>query len=101
MTENEEFKTTENCIYEKCLFNENFISHLLNILVKHQIQSVIIEGGSKTIQSFIDLNLWDEARIFIGENVFIKGTKAPNIKGNLIQKSTILNDKLLILANND
>ncbi len=101
ITENDDFQTTENCIYEKCLFDENLIENILEILVKHQIQSVIIEGGSQTIQSFIDKNLWDEARIFKGKAVFEKGVKAPIIKGNLIQKSVILEDELIILENND
>jgi diaminohydroxyphosphoribosylaminopyrimidine deaminase/5-amino-6-(5-phosphoribosylamino)uracil reductase len=34
------------------------------MLYDHQIQSVIIEGGRQTLQTFIDANLWDEARVF-------------------------------------
>jgi diaminohydroxyphosphoribosylaminopyrimidine deaminase/5-amino-6-(5-phosphoribosylamino)uracil reductase len=36
---------------------------LTDALYDHQIQSVIIEGGRQTLQTFIDANLWDEARV--------------------------------------
>jgi diaminohydroxyphosphoribosylaminopyrimidine deaminase / 5-amino-6-(5-phosphoribosylamino)uracil reductase len=101
LTENNRFQSTENCIYELCQFDENLIENTLNILVKHQIQSVIIEGGSKTIQSFIDENLWDEARIFNGKNIFENGTKAPKIKGKIVESKTSLDDKLVTLKNYD
>jgi diaminohydroxyphosphoribosylaminopyrimidine deaminase/5-amino-6-(5-phosphoribosylamino)uracil reductase len=35
---------------------------MTDVLYDHQIQSVIIEGGRQTLQTFIDANLWDEAR---------------------------------------
>ena len=101
LTENESLISSENCIYEQCSFDENLIENTLNILVKHQIQSVIIEGGSKTLQSFIDKNLWDEARIFTGKNIFENGTKAPTIKGKINSTETILKDQLTILKHHD
>lgn len=54
---------------------------ILEKLVQEEVQSVIIEGGQKTLQSFIDENLWDEARIFKGTSLLKTGIKAPNIKG--------------------
>ena len=101
LTENEKFSTTENTSYELCSFDKNLIEHILKILVKYQIQSVIIEGGRKTLQSFIDQNLWDEARVFKGPSLFKKGLKAPNLKGKIIKTETILNDKLIILKPHD
>jgi diaminohydroxyphosphoribosylaminopyrimidine deaminase/5-amino-6-(5-phosphoribosylamino)uracil reductase len=38
-------------------------------MYRHQIQR-IIEGGRQTLQTFIDVNLWDEARVFSG-NIFL------------------------------
>ncbi|MFD0797695.1 bifunctional diaminohydroxyphosphoribosylaminopyrimidine deaminase/5-amino-6-(5-phosphoribosylamino)uracil reductase RibD [Maribacter chungangensis] len=63
------------------------------------IQSVIIEGGAKTLQSFIDANLWDEARIFTGVVRFTNGIEAPRIKGNCIHYKYIEKDRLTILKN--
>ena len=101
LTENENLISSENCIYELCSFDENLIENSIAILVKHQIQSVIIEGGSKTLQSFIDKDLWDEARIFRSQNIFEEGTKAPTIKGKIVATKTILKDQLTILRHHD
>jgi diaminohydroxyphosphoribosylaminopyrimidine deaminase/5-amino-6-(5-phosphoribosylamino)uracil reductase len=50
---------------------------MMSELYKRNIHSVIIEGGRETLQSFIDLNLWDEARVFIGECKLTAGISAP------------------------
>ncbi|CDF80092.1 diaminohydroxyphosphoribosylaminopyrimidine deam inase / 5-amino-6-(5-phosphoribosylamino)ura cil reductase [Formosa agariphila KMM 3901] len=63
-------------------------------LHEHEVTSVIIEGGSKTLQTFINENLWDEARVFYGTNQFLDGTKAPSFKGQLISETKLLNDTL-------
>ncbi len=47
------------------------------ILYEKGIQSVIIEGGAKTLKRFIDSDMWDEARVFTGKTTFGDGTKAP------------------------
>jgi diaminohydroxyphosphoribosylaminopyrimidine deaminase/5-amino-6-(5-phosphoribosylamino)uracil reductase len=61
-----------------------------------EISSVIIEGGAKTLQTFIDEDLWDEARVFIGNSEFKEGVKAPKLNGQLVSEVTILEDRLLI-----
>ncbi len=71
------------------------------VLHQNQIQSIIIEGGLQTLQSFIDQNIWDEARIFIGNTSFGKGTKAPIIQKNNPTKTYILSDELLNIRNHD
>ncbi len=58
---------------------ENFIENLMQKLYENQIQSVIVEGGSFTLNQFINENLWDEAIIIKNENLVLgNGTKAPN-----------------------
>ena len=68
-------------------------------LYKHQINSVIIEGGPKTLQAFIDENLWDEARIFTGELNLNEGILKPQINGTLVAETEIGSDCLKILRN--
>jgi len=82
-------------------FNKNIASEIAGYLFTHQIQSVIIEGGKQTLQTFIDANLWDEARIFKGNALFNNGIKAPILNRNPIRKEQICNDELLIFENND
>lgn len=43
------------------------------------IQSVIIEGGRTTLDWFIQAKLWDEARIFVSQNVWSEGISAPQL----------------------
>ena len=60
----------------------DFLKQLLYSLYEMNIQSILVEGGSKTMQSFIDAGLWDEARIIINEEMIIEnGIAAPDLKG--------------------
>ena len=93
--------SSENTTFEVIDFNQNIIPQILTILHQMQIQSIIIEGGQQTLQSFIDDNLWDEARVFIGKIDFTKGTKAPVIQKRNITKTSILSDELLNIRNHD
>ncbi|SDR83014.1 bifunctional diaminohydroxyphosphoribosylaminopyrimidine deaminase/5-amino-6-(5-phosphoribosylamino)uracil reductase RibD [Winogradskyella sediminis] len=79
-------------------FEKPIASQIATLLHKENINSIIIEGGSQTLQTFIDENLWDEARIFIGKTEFKSGIKAPQFVGNLISETTIKNDTLKIYA---
>lgn len=71
----------ENIEFEIVDFNENLVSQVLDILVRHKIESVIIEGGSCWLQTFIDENLWDEAKIEVSKQIIESGVKAPEIDG--------------------
>jgi len=84
--------------YVQIDFQQNVLEQVLKSLVQKNIQSVIVEGGTKLLQSFIHANLWDEARIFIGNKILGKGTSAPVLDGKIIAEENILEDKLLILV---
>ena len=98
-TRNEKQETIENLIFETIDFSKNLAKQICDVLYKHQIQSVIIEGGTQTLQTFIDENLWDEARVFIGENEFENGIKSPIITGNFVSEENIKGDVLKRLTN--
>lgn len=91
----------DNCSVEKIDFEQNIASQIIKTLYEHQIQSVIIEGGRQTLETFINKNLWDEARIFIGNNCFEQGTVAPKIALKNIEKHSIGTDTLIISRNYD
>ncbi len=82
--------------YIKINFN-NLINNILEELYKQNIQSIIIEGGTKTLQSFINDNLWDEARIFTANKKLVDGVKVPTIEGKIISEKEIGVDKLRII----
>jgi diaminohydroxyphosphoribosylaminopyrimidine deaminase/5-amino-6-(5-phosphoribosylamino)uracil reductase len=91
----------ENTIFEVIDFKQNIAKQIVDSLYRHNIQSVIIEGGLQTLQTFIDANLWDEARVFTGKTNLEKGIKAPFIQKTNSEKHTIDTDEFLIIRNHD
>jgi diaminohydroxyphosphoribosylaminopyrimidine deaminase/5-amino-6-(5-phosphoribosylamino)uracil reductase len=73
--------------------------YILFQLYLQDIQSVIIEGGAYTLNTFIDAGLWDEARIFTGTAVLGGGIKAPALMGNFIGDNEVGADRLQIFTN--
>lgn len=59
------------------LSHEHPIEEILETCVKEQLQSLIVEGGRQTLQSFIDRNLWDEIRVETAPTTVGEGTPAP------------------------
>ena len=82
-------------------FNNNIAEEIVDFLFNKGIQSVIIEGGSKTLQTFIDANIWDEARVFRSNVTLNEGVKAPKIEFKKATRNEILEDELLIFFNYD
>ncbi len=78
------------------LDGEDFLSNLVKDLHKQKIQSVIVEGGTTTLNLFIAAGLWDEARIFQSARIFGKGINAPTLYGKCIHWKMIDSDKLAI-----
>ena len=61
-----------------------------------KIQSILIEGGKKLLQSFIDKNIWDEALIITNTKMFIgKGLAAPELTDVQLQEQFFLGDDLI------
>lgn len=57
-----------------------FLKAAMDYLFQKGYQSVFVEGGRSTLQQFIDLDLWDEARIFSTTVVLKEGIPAPQIE---------------------
>ncbi|SDM78686.1 diaminohydroxyphosphoribosylaminopyrimidine deaminase / 5-amino-6-(5-phosphoribosylamino)uracil reductase [Daejeonella rubra] len=87
----------------KYLELEDF-DNLLPQLIAYQlylmdIQSLIVEGGSKTLNLFLASGLWDEARVFISPQTWEDGILAPELKGNASEVQNIGPDILKIWHN--
>jgi diaminohydroxyphosphoribosylaminopyrimidine deaminase/5-amino-6-(5-phosphoribosylamino)uracil reductase len=78
-------------------YTKKIPNQICDWLYQRKIQSVLIEGGAQTIQSFIDQGLWDEARIFTGAVTFGSGIKAPTIAGVVAESINISSDVLNIV----
>ncbi len=61
------------------LSKQNWGKEMMDYLYEHKIQSVIVEGGQKTLQYFLEKNLWDEMRVLVGNKYFLRGLIAPQI----------------------
>lgn len=93
----------ENNVHYLKVDANTWVSDLLNNLYTKNIQSIIIEGGSKTLQKFIEQNLWDEARIIESNTILKNGIKAPILTNYNFSQTTPLNqsDKLILLTNHN
>jgi diaminohydroxyphosphoribosylaminopyrimidine deaminase / 5-amino-6-(5-phosphoribosylamino)uracil reductase len=86
--------------YLKLNFDENSLLHLTELLYQAQKTSLIVEGGAQLLQSFIDQNLWDEARVFETPNVLQEGLKAPILYSySRVLQTELRQDKLNVYLN--
>lgn len=101
LTEKQEVPCIKNIYYYRVDFSNNLAERVCRQLYDHEIQSLIVEGGRRTIQTFIDSGLWDEARIFTGIKKFHTGIKAPVIKGKIMISGKLKGDSLQIIRDAD
>jgi diaminohydroxyphosphoribosylaminopyrimidine deaminase / 5-amino-6-(5-phosphoribosylamino)uracil reductase len=80
-------------------YSKNVLPQILEVLYKKEKLSLIVEGGRKLLQSFIDLGLWDEAHVYNGDILFSDGVPAPQLKGEIVSTEIIGKDFLQIFRN--
>jgi len=98
-TETDKSSIQNNIEYRTILFDDMLLKNILKELYKRNIQSIIIEGGAYTLNSFIRKNLWDEARVFTGDVVFSKGLHAPKMYITAHSTEMIFKNKMDIYYN--
>ncbi|MFN6945778.1 MAG: bifunctional diaminohydroxyphosphoribosylaminopyrimidine deaminase/5-amino-6-(5-phosphoribosylamino)uracil reductase RibD [Cytophagaceae bacterium] len=79
--------------------DEDFLKHIMEDLGARNIQSLIVEGGSKLLGTLIACGFWNEARIVYSPITFDTGIKAPAIAGKVQMEHQIGQDKLQVLIN--
>lgn len=84
-----------NLEFKKIDFDQPVIPKILDELYKRNIQSVLIEGGEMLLNSFINADLWDAARVFISDKTLGKGVPAPVLKSKPVIRENVSGDKLL------
>lgn len=74
----------------------NFLQNMLLSLYEKNVQSVLVEGGAKTLQSFIGQDVWDEARVITNCTMILEeGIDAPEMKNfNLLGQENYFSDKI-------
>ena len=66
------------------LTHDRSITQLMDDLYQHGIQSLIVEGGRQTHESFIVAELWDEIRVETAPVMVADGTRAPELPAEAI-----------------
>jgi diaminohydroxyphosphoribosylaminopyrimidine deaminase/5-amino-6-(5-phosphoribosylamino)uracil reductase len=91
----------ENLLYYQLKKEESILTQIAVALYSMNIQSVMVEGGAKLLQSFIDEGLWDEARVISNVQLTIgNGINAPVLRNNkLYEEQMIQNDTISFFRN--
>lgn len=72
-------------------FSQNILPQILSCLHARKVGSLLVEGGTALLQSFIDASLWDAARVERNPCLFVKeGVAAPRLPGNLPSVKVLL-----------
>ena len=74
---------------------EQTLEFILEDLHQRKLHSLIVEGGSALLHSFIENDLWDEARVFQSPKEFEKGIAAPVLSIKPNSRETLVEDELL------
>lgn len=91
----------KNIRFYKVEDSDSIVTGIMNCLFGQQLNSVIIEGGAKTIQSFIDASLWDEAMIITSGGLKInEGIRSPMLNNHTVTSFiNLFNDRIRFLQN--
>ncbi len=87
------------CEYLKVNFQDKLFAKIFQELYNKEIQSVIIEGGAIILNTLIENNYWDEARVFIGEKMYGKGISSPKLSSIPVKIESLNNSKLYYFRN--
>lgn len=68
----------DNMLYYQVTEDVSLVHQVLNALYQLKIQSVLIEGGARLLQSFMDEGMWDEIRMITNRQLTVgSGLAAP------------------------
>ncbi len=85
---------SENLEYVLLKREENLWLQIWEDLHERQVQSLLVEGGTRVLSEILHQNLADEARIFKSSQTFDKGIPAPVVSGRLHSVKKWRNDWL-------
>lgn len=83
-----DFGDTDMIEQVKIEFTADILPQIIRFLYEHKVQRLLVEGGSETLQRFIDAELWDEAYVENSPIVLGDGVKAPYIGNKYKKEST-------------
>jgi diaminohydroxyphosphoribosylaminopyrimidine deaminase/5-amino-6-(5-phosphoribosylamino)uracil reductase len=79
--------------------NESNVENILDQLFERTIISVLVEGGAKTLQQFIDNKAWNEVHVITSPVKLESGIPAPKLAGKIIDTLTLEGDTVQVYQN--
>lgn len=92
----------ENLLFYQVTHDVNLVHQVLNACYQLNLQSILVEGGAKLLQSFIDDGSWDEARVITSNEPYEENGLPSPVLTNAVElrKEKILTDSITYFANN-
>lgn len=85
---------TKTVEYIQVPWDQDLLSHVLHELLRRDLCSLFVEGGSTLLQTFIDQNLWDEAFVYSNNTRLHAGVRAPVIDFPTYQTKSLNGDNI-------
>ena len=90
---------TDNLLYYQLATDSSLVHQVVVALAALKIQSVLVEGGARLLQSFIDEGYWDEARVITNNDLEIPaGLSAPVLTGGELRGKETIQGKEALLS---
>ena len=88
-------------LYYQVTEDTELVHQVVNALYQMGIHSLLVEGGAYLLQSFIDAELWDEARVITNEHLVVgTGLNAPLLKDHIRERNeTVFTDVIRYFRN--
>ncbi len=88
-------------LYYQVTKDVSLVHQVVNALYHMKIQSVLVEGGAKLLQSFIDEGYWDEARVITNTGLTItSGLQSPQLQNHItVKEEQLFSDHIIYYKN--
>jgi diaminohydroxyphosphoribosylaminopyrimidine deaminase / 5-amino-6-(5-phosphoribosylamino)uracil reductase len=87
----------EGLAYYQVSFDAGLVQQIMHALYQLNIQSVLVEGGARLLQSFIDEGYWDEIRLITNTELQLEeGIASPVFNGHKINEEELISDRIEI-----
>jgi diaminohydroxyphosphoribosylaminopyrimidine deaminase/5-amino-6-(5-phosphoribosylamino)uracil reductase len=85
----------EGLAYYQVATDVDLVHQLTHALYQLKIQSVLVEGGARLLQSFIDADLWDEIRLITNTELRMnEGIASPVFNGLKMEETELSSDRI-------
>jgi diaminohydroxyphosphoribosylaminopyrimidine deaminase / 5-amino-6-(5-phosphoribosylamino)uracil reductase len=100
--------SAKTLVFPACIYSETaqimpdqneLMEDMLKFAYREGIQSILVEGGSETINRFFKQGIWDEARVFLSPDRWGGGIAAPKLEMSPVYLESIGRDQLYVYRN--